>query len=327
VSVAIPPKQLFNRAWAVTIGDPSEPSSAKLYASPQSAPVPTARPGAKGQSTILTADGKAPTGLRVSFEIDKTSASTSNKAKIDVYNFSALSRLHYRRGFQIQLQAGYFGAISTIFVGDIPEGPKGATTKRKGADLVTTFECGETERNIVFSRFDQSYPPKTPIITIFNDLAAALDVDLGSVSGITQEYFNSGVSLSGSVKSSLDKLCSKQGLEWNIQNGHLRIYPIRKPVDTAIVLTKSTGLINVPSQGGQFLTFEALLNPALMPGALVQIKSTTVSGFFKIKRSLFQGDSEGDKWQVSCEAFQIDAISLEIGDLLPQQNFNGRIIA
>lgn len=315
-------QQLFNRAWALEIGDPQNPGAGKLYASSVTAPLPMAVPGKKGQSSVVTADGKPPTGLRTVFEIDKTSVSTSNKAKITVYNFSQLSRLNYKKGYQVHLRAGYVGLVSTIYIGDIPEGPKGCITTRNGADVVTVFECGAAEKQLVYAHYDESYPPGTFTVDVLNDLADQLEVSLGTVSGVVNLRYNSGLSLSGSIKSSLDMLTKKQGLEWNIENGELRIYPIGRGVGTAIVLSKSTGLIGIPSEGAQFTVFEALLNPRLVPGSIVQIKAETVNGFFKIRRATFEGDSWGEKWQVKCECLQISATSG-----LAEQNFNGRIIA
>lgn len=295
-------QHLFNRVWAVSIGLPG-----KL--------------------------GKKYTGLRTVFDIDKTSTTSSNKAKIEVYNFNTQSRLNYQKGFQIQLQAGYTGLngdtpiLETIYLGDIPQGPKGCISSRKGSSILTTFECGDAERQLVYGHFDQSYPPGTKYITVIQDLANEMNVDLGTVIGIQDQAFSTGYAATGSIASQLTKLLKNQKLEWHIQNGYLQILPLgAHNGDTAVILSNQkgpgkpglTGLIGVPSQGDGFITFEALLNGKLLPGAPVQIFSETINGFFKIRRSHFEGDSHGDKWQVTCEGVAINA-----SQTYSQQNLNG----
>lgn len=300
---------LFNRAWAFTIGLPGQPG--KSYSS-------------------FSINGQPPSPLRVVFDIDKSSASTSNKAKIEVYNFNTISRINYRKGYQIQLQAGYEGLVSTIYLGDIPQGPCGSISRRKGADIITAFECGTAERQLVYSHFDQSYPPGTNVVQILQDLANALEVSLGIVIGLKTQIFNAGFACTGSIKHSIDKLLKNQGVEWHIDNNSLQILPIgAHSGDTAIVLSNQTGpgqpgltgLVGIPSQGDGFITFDALINPKLVPGCLVQVLSETINGFFKVRRAHFKGDTHGPSWIVSCEAVTISATQN-----YPQQNINGKFV-
>lgn len=309
---------LFNRRWAVTLTPPGSVQGTRYDA------------------------------LRVSFDIDKRSESASNKAKIEVYNFNAVSRGLFRSGTKIQLEAGYGTAdgdtiMGIVYNGDIPSGPKGATNVRRGSEICTVFECGTAERNLVYSIFNKAYPPGTPITILVQDLADALAVPVGNVKGLIYKVYNQGVVLSGSVKKSLDYITRGQNLRWSVQSGALQIYPIGKSYQSqAIVLSsgagvvpspvapgseiarraqQNTGLIGVPSKSDKILIFDALMNPALQPGCLVQILSAQVFGFYTVTRAQFQGDSHGDRWQVKCEAIETTASEI------PQQNIAGRIIA
>lgn len=308
---------LFNRKWAVTFTPP-------------------------GASKSVRYDQ-----LRVAFEIEKLSESTSQKAKIQVYNLNSVSRTIFRAGTQVRLEAGYGTqegdtVLGTIYNGDIPSGPKGGISERKGADVVTTFECGAAERSITWSVFNKAYPPGTVITQLIQDLAAALGVPVGNVKGLSYKvYTGQGIVLSGPVARSLDRLLRGQNLIWSIQSGALQIYPIGKSYTTqAIVLSsgagvvpspvapgsevarraqQNTGLIGVPSKSDKVLTFDALLNPGLQPGCLVQIISEQVFGFYSILTAKFMGDSHGDRWTVKCQAIETTAQEI------PQQNFGGTI--
>lgn len=332
---------LFNRAWSIAIGLPGQPG--KVYSSSLTESIPTSQPGIQGSSAVLTADGKPPTGLRVVFDIDKNSVGTSNKAHIEVYNFSPESRKNYRVGYQVAIKAGYQGAYSNIYIGEIPPGPGGCISKRQGSDIVTIFECGSAEQQLVYGHLDKSYPPGTKIAVILQDLCDALAATLGVVIGLQQQVFSNGYVVSGSISKSINTLLKDQGLEWSVNDNVLQIIPVgAHNQEAAVVLSsgflpnqvnlstisneqlqfqgQNTGLIGVPSQGDGFITFIALLNPALQVGRPVLVVSENINGYFKIRRAHFEGDSHGDKWQVTCEAVAIKATQS-----LTQQNVNGKI--
>ncbi len=265
---------LFNRDWAVTVGVQGE-------------------------------TGVKYTKLKTVFDIDKTSFATSNKAKISIYNCSEVSRISFqKKGLIIKLEAGYKGLLETLYLGDVVR----VESKRAGPDIITTFECGDAERQLVNAHFEQSYPAGTAYVKILQDLSVALGVNIGTVIGIQNLKFNSGVSMTGSIKHVLDKLLRKTGLEWSVQNNYLQIIPIRSHNgQTAVILTRNTGLIGVPSQKESGIQAIALLNPRLMPGSPIQLISQTINGFFKIRKAHFEGDSHGQKWQVTCEGVRINA--------------------
>lgn len=280
MSVSSLPQYLFGRQWAVTLSE-------------------TGQPGLKYEGP-----GKDEKGLRVEFEITKTSQFSSNKAEIKIYNLSGLSRESFqKKGVKLKLEVGYQGLLSAVYFGDVAK-----SNSMRSGDIITKFECGDAERNILNAHFDKSYPPGTTAVSIFKDLAIALDVDVGTVLGIQNKVYNSGVTCTGAVSTILKRLCEGQGLEASVQNGTLQIIPLSgHNGETAIFLDKTTGLIGVPSKKDSGCEFTALLNPQMLPGTLVQVKSETVQGYFKIKTAKFQGDSHGDKWQVLCEGTRISA--------------------
>lgn len=274
-------QQLFDRSWSVTVGYPGQV-------------------------------GKTYNGLKTTFDLDKTAPLTSNKAKIELWNLSRETRKGFeKKGLQIQLQAGYVGLTDTLYLGDVVR----VNTKRNGSDIVTEFELGDGEKNLVNTHFNKSYPAGTTAVQIFTDLAVSLNVGIGQVLGIQNQTYSSGVSFSGSVRHIMQKLLKNQSLEASIQNGQLQIIPISKHNgSTAIVLSKDTGLIGEPSQKESGIEFISLLNPGLYPGVPVQLISENVtgnpsvaSGYFKIRKAHFEGDSHGEKWQVTCEAVRINA--------------------
>lgn len=302
---------LFKRSYAVSIGPPNQ-TAALQY------------------GTL----GTNPAPLRVRFEIEKTVfGSSPNHSKIELFNLSTQSRQNFKKGYIVNLQGGYNGLVGTLFTGNV------FITKsdRSGPDIITTLECLDGGASIVLARLDKSYPAGVTNIQILQDVATAMSVttdsnpgvSAGIVVGIPTQTFNKGFTATGPCKDTLDKLLKPQGLEWTVDNGNLNIIP-KSAYDgnSAQVVSAETGMIGVPSQNEFFTQFTSLLNPKLVPGALVQLisENAALNGFYKIRKSKLEGDSHENKWQVSCEAVPMPNV-VQVFPAAEGFNFNPAALA
>lgn len=338
---------LFSRAWIVTIGlDLSSKNSTSQALKSQALGVSSKEARVYASFSI---GAQPPSPLRVEFDIDKQLSNVANKASIKLTNLSSLSRLLYQQdnpdvidsGYMIRLDAGYAGLsgytpiVQTIYLGNV----RTVTNERKGNSIVTTFECGEAEKQILLATFQKSYPAKTTYLRVLQDLVAAASIPVGTVIGIENFTFNQGFVVNGAVQDSLSKLLAKTNLEWSVQNGALNIKPITKYNNSEVVVLSNqtgpqpstsnvtgaasgaitglkgqglsapglTGLIGVPSQNRGITQFESLLNPKVLPGGLVQIFSENIPGqYFQVRRAHFVGDSHGNKWSVAGEGTPVN---------------------
>lgn len=77
---------------------------------------------------------------RIKFNVEKTSESNANKAKIGIYNLSQDTRnLFEKKNTIVFLKVGYEGNLSTIFFGDLNKGQHDTS----GPDIVTNIECAD----------------------------------------------------------------------------------------------------------------------------------------------------------------------------------------
>lgn len=307
---------LFKRSYALAIGKPGTSASLQ-YAN-------FAIPGVNGQL-------QPPSPLRIQFDIDKNGCGSSNKSKISVYNFSLQSRQTIKKGWVLRLQAGYNGLVETIFFGNIPAGP-GVKSKRDGPDIITEMECGDGENAIAYAVLDKSYPAGTTLAQIITDLGSAMGatvngqpgVGAGVIAGIPAIVFNNGRHVRGSVRDSLDEILKPYNLKWNVHNGNLNILPrTATNGQSAILVNQNTGMIGVPSFNNDLLQFTNLLNPRLIPDALIQMESenTALNGFYKLNRCHYEGDTHDTKWQVACEGIKVPNL---VQALPTAQGFNAQ---
>lgn len=246
--------------------------------------------------------------LRTTFEVEKTSFSTSNKAKVTMYNLNDFTRSFYGKGAKLSLAVGYAGLTIPLFLNaDIVR----VAQERKGPDILTTYEIGEGERSLTDNIINVSVPAGTSTTVVIAQLIAAMNLVQGSTVGLVPKVYNKGVVLSGVCRKVLDQILGPK-FEWSVQYGTV-VQIAAKGVPTKplpVVVSMQTGLIGSPNMGSglggdNVLTFNHLIDPRLIPGAAIQIISRFISGTAIISKATFEGDTHESKWSVKCECTPI----------------------
>lgn len=244
-------------------------------------------------------NGKKVTDLRMRFKVEKTSASSPNKATIDVFNMSQDSRtLSERAGNIITLDAGYQEQLEQVFIGDVAR----ASTKEEGSDFITTFECGDGESAYQNKTTDISFSAGANLPDVLTTLTRNFGLSQGEQSGIPNKSFLNGFVASGPIRSILDGLMDGNDLEWSIQDNQLQI--IKKKSTTqeeAIVLKSDSGLIGSPVKKDKGIEVKSLLQPKFKPGRAVVIESKFIKGVFRILKVTHEGDTHDRNWYSSLE--------------------------
>ncbi|MGY2160221.1 hypothetical protein [Pseudomonas tolaasii] len=289
-----------------------------------------------GNGLLLRSDGNDPesgqftygSNIVFSFTRDSDNARTPNSGEIAVYN---LSREH------LKLVDGDFTEL-TLSVGYASNGPrlmvKGnvieMSTRKNGTDRITTFKVGEAYSALNHKKVKGIVSAGKKVEDCIDFIRTAMDGDVtkGSYRGDgLQKPITNGISMHGTPKEQLTRLCKANDLEWNISGGVLNVtgknMPSSKNTVNAIVLNEDTGLLDVPyytSAEGKKLPkdktrkrgvhFTALLNPDLLPGAIVKIEDPDITGFFRINTAQFAGNYRGDSWYVDCFCSEITAEEL-----------------
>ena len=307
---------LFNRAYSFKISTPS----AQAVVGPPAA------------------NGLEYTDLRFTFDIEKTAASQANKAKFALYNSAlAMQPSANFRGQRVIVAAGYDSgdtgaALPVLFQSAVGTSTARIINSRKGPDVITEFEIGDSEVSIYNTVFDKSYPLGTPYLLVIKDLIGAmgLTANINDPTSLLARALPGSRVVTGPVKQSLDMITSTLNFQWSVQNGVLQLYPKGGSAKlVAEVVSMYTGLIGVPNQNNaedHVVTFTSLLNAKLDPGSLVQIISATVNGIFTIRKSKYEGDTHGNKWQVTCQCLPVANLFAGV-TTISSPSLNGGIVA
>lgn len=278
--------ELFNRAYKVTIGPPG-------------------------------GSGKVWSGLRCHFKIHMTADSQPNTAELTLYNMSKASRSFVEDGSRTMtmlIEAGYTSETSlpTIFTGRLELGTSGngGQTSRhdQGVDWVTEVKAtdgGHVARNVVLSK---SFGPGISEESIIQDVAKAMGVTLGTISGLPEKQANHGRALSGPAVAELDRLCASHGLRWSMQHGVLHILPRGRAIDpTAFLISQDTGLVGPPEKTETGVRMVSLLQGSITPGRAVQLVSEDLKGVYVVEDVVHECDTHGQSWYTTIEAIPLSS--------------------
>jgi hypothetical protein len=109
--------------------------------------------------------------------------------------------------------------------------------------------------------------------------------------------------LNGQAADILDRMARSSGYEWSVQDGQLQFLEVGKALQrTAVSLTPDTGLLGSPEVGEKgVVTARSWLQPSIIPGRKVHIRSRQVNGFFRVLKLLHRGDTRGSEWYTEIE--------------------------
>lgn len=260
-------------------------------------------------------------GLRFTFNIEKTSEPNPNFGKFSIFNLNEESRSSLEaKDSEITCRAGYAGVgVNTIesgflfgkdlaeilFIGQIQK--NGIKTERIGPDIITHLECATALSKVRDSTINKSFSPGTTAITVIKEVASSMGLNISQLQTTGTETFLNGISLSGASKTVLTNVLNRLGVQWSIQDDELHIVEPDKPTaEPAVLISSSTGLIGIPTkrQDGS-IVFVSLLNPKLRPNRAIILDTSTITGNFRARKVVHNGDFDGGPFDSQVEATEI----------------------
>lgn len=255
-----------------------------------------------------TQDGARNELLRVVFKVEASLGNAANTAEIAVYNLAETTRAKLSEDNVLtSLEVGYSGQSSEIFVGELEAGK----SVRDGVNWVTSFQATDKGKALRQGRINYSVKT-TSMGDLLDRVVAALGIGVGNAKeqiargnlrGALESFAN-GVVLSGPAKKELDRLVKTFGFDWSVQNGQLQLLAPDDAIEPgdAIVLDSDRGMIGSPESGENgIVEVRSLLIPQLTPGRVVALSSRQVSGFYRIEKTTYSGDTWGQDWYADLE--------------------------
>jgi hypothetical protein len=272
----------------------------------------TRQPGGAVDPIALTVN------TRLKFNVEKVSRGFGCSADIDFYNLAPATRAKIEtKETIVQLFAGYGSKdkAGLIYQGDVFV----ATTKRSGADIITTAELLAGG----FAKPNAQIAIQVPAGGTYNDAVTqavgqlqATDptITRGTIVSLpATPNFPRGFSYLGSFDGLMDYLAKSNGFEWNVNDHVFNLWPSSLGTGNGgFLLSEKTGLIDVPSKdiegffagGSALYHFKSLLNNKLNNGDFVTLQSDNVpSGSYQIYYLQHTGDTHEGQFVTEIEGF------------------------
>jgi hypothetical protein len=253
--------------------------------------------------------------LQVTFDISKSSSNKdkTNSAAIEIYNLSNESL----KLLDVDYPAAVFSAgyleigMKRLFAGQITN----VTTRKSGTDRVTQIQMGAGYTSLNHTVLSQLTAPGRTVKDVLEDIRKAIpNVSRGVFNGTNlNNPVIYGYPLMGTPKEMLDELSSKYGLHWQVDEDVLYVHDNDRAntenFEQAYVISKYTGLIeNAYRVSGdvrrgakdkskkQGVQLKMLLNPDIIPGDIVKLEDTLITGWFKVDSMRHTGGWRDSGW-------------------------------
>lgn len=253
--------------------------------------------------------------LDFSFKAKKHLKPEPNTLDLRLYNLAPETRnkLESQARVTCRLEVGYGGDNQQIFLGEV----RSCRTTVEGATRVTTFQSGDSEKEIQQARCHVTYGAQVQVDVALKNIIDTIGVGQGNLQqavarlkarGITNLFPRGGV-FYGNAWRILQGFAHSANLEISIQDGALLILDRGKAMDGKAVLLASgagpqypglnTGLIESPTTDADgTVNCSALIVPGLIPGNQVIIDSIGVQGLFRVYDIEYNGATRGQDWKM-----------------------------
>lgn len=292
---------------------------------------------------ILVADKDDNEALNVSdlhctFEVHKSHEKNGMTATVNIYNLTAdTEKKLIEEGDRLIIEAGYTTTVQEDVTEEDEEGNKETKTqdveiqygkifdgqvvwpsrhKDSNVDYVLTLLAidGDSPLNLNFI--------KKTVNRGMNQRQALDQVCYGSetqikteaiTDGLSEQQLSRGKVFFGRPVDYIQDICRGNQASYYVEDGALhvtRLQDISK--EEALVVTPSTGLIGMPQQTQDGVTYRVLLNPAIKLGTFVQLKNSEVNEaqvmpgqvqkpiddewIYQTKALTHRGDTRGNDW-------------------------------
>lgn len=266
--------------------------------------------------------------LQVTFDISKSSSNKdkTNSAAIEIYNLSdenlKLLDVDYPAAV---FSAGYLEiGMKRLFAGQITN----VTTRKSGTDRVTQIQMGSGYTELNHNVMSQLTAPGRTVRDVAEDIRKAIpNVSRGVFNGTNlNNPVIYGYPLMGTPREMLDELSSKYGLHWQIDEDVLYIHDNDRAntenFEQAYVISKYTGMIeNAYRVSGdvrrgekdkskqQGVQLKMLLNPDIIPGDIVKLEDTLITGWFKVDSLRHTGGWRDSSWYTELQLSAIEKVN------------------
>lgn len=233
--------------------------------------------------------------FEIDFNIEFGDSDNPDMSEVYIYNLSNETIASIKSKAGVILNAGYDGDVGEILNGKIEK----IETYWEGVDKVTKIIVGDGSTEWQIKKANKTYQAGSTSKYIINDLANQLGLEIGEINLVKDVTYKKGRTIATQLQQALRSVVKDTGSRMFIDKGKLYIRPPTKGTKTGFLLSADTGLIESPQiieeedeKGNKVVKYNVrcLLNHRITTDSIIQVKSKTINGNYKVKKGKYYGD-------------------------------------
>lgn len=224
--------------------------------------------------------------FHIRFEVPFDSDTTPNEVTLQIYNLTDQTVKRFTKNMNVTIQAGYEGNYGVLSRGKIQT----ARTYREGADRITEIKIidGRDTSGKTLKKNETFKAGSKGDVILRRIAEEMLGIRIAEMKLPTNKEFKKGYVVSGSPMSHLVSVAKECGASVFWKRGLLCIRSLKEKVNEKMYLSEGTGLIGSPEffeeDGVKGYRFKSLLQHKAIPGTLVEFKSRTSNGQYRLRK-------------------------------------------
>lgn len=211
-----------------------------------------------------------------------------NEAEIVVYNLTTNTINQIKYHSKISIEAGYTGDTGVVFSGYVDK----VTTKRQGADKVTTIKCLDDIKKNTLQEI--TYKAGTKASYILKNLLGKTGTPIAVFKVRRDWTYKDEQKVDGNLMENIKKFSEVCGVSTYISKGKIYCRYIKEGDNTSFTVSEDTGLIGSPEPFEEEITAEdytdvvkgyeaeMLFQHRISAGAIVTLKSVDANGTYRV---------------------------------------------
>lgn len=230
----------------------------------------------------------------IDFKVEFGNNSDPNVSEIYIYNLTNSTIAEIKKKAGVILNAGYEGNIGNILTGKIEK----IWTYWEGVDKITHIYVGDGTAEVSLKKATKTYKANTTSGYIIADLVKTLGLESGEIKPAKNITYKKGRTFNSTLMDALKGIVKETGSRMFIDKEKIYIRPATAGTTTGFVLNSETGLIESPERveeeekGKTTVKYKVkcLLNYQITTDSIIQVKSKTINGNYKVVKGTHSGD-------------------------------------
>lgn len=267
------------------------------------------------RETQLIFDGREFNGddFTIGFSVPFDDGKELNVATVKIYNLSEQTINTIKKDSPVILNAGYKSDYGSILLGVC----KHVQTEWQGLDKITSIDVIDGTDNWLKMPVKKTYKPGTTGRDILHDLMARTGLEIGAFELPVNQTYPRGKTFNTKLGEAIKMVAVDCRAKVHINRSKLFIRPKASGDNIGFIIDSEHGLIGSPERiekevdgikSDEKVTqvgwkIKTLLNHRITTDAMVQIKSKTANGIFRVQSGSHDGESNGGSYYTESEVY------------------------